>query len=121
MWTLYKRVRFEASHVLPNHEGVCRRMHGHSYTVEVEIRGNALQTDGPEAGMVTDMGHVGTQLKGLVGGSLDHHHLNETTGLVHPTAEALARWVFERMEPQLPGLVAVTIEETSTSKARYEP
>jgi 6-pyruvoyltetrahydropterin/6-carboxytetrahydropterin synthase len=34
-----KRFRFESSHVLPHHTGKCARLHGHSYRLEVTVRG----------------------------------------------------------------------------------
>ncbi|MCA1993597.1 MAG: 6-carboxytetrahydropterin synthase [Coleofasciculus sp. S288] len=56
----------------------------------------------------------------LLDGFLDHHYLNETTGLVNPTSEAIAKWIFEKLEKAgLPGLYAVEIRETCTSGARY--
>ena len=45
--------RFEAAHVLPFHQGKCSRMHGHSYRLDVAVRG-PLQTDGPARGMIED-------------------------------------------------------------------
>jgi len=34
-----KRFRFEGAHRLPWHEGLCKSLHGHSYTMYVEIEG----------------------------------------------------------------------------------
>lgn len=121
MWTLTKRFRFEAAHHLPAHDGKCRRVHGHSWVGEVEVRGAALQTDGPKIDMLLDYGDIGRALDALVEHVLDHHDLNVTTGLTHPTSEALAVFVFDQLAPTLPGLLAVTIEETCTTRCRYEP
>lgn len=71
--------------------------------------------------MVMDYGHIADVLDPLVVNVLDHHDLNHTTGLEHPTSEALAVFVFNALAPKLPGLVAVTIEETCTTRCRYEP
>mgnify|MGYP003643368419 FL=1 len=125
MWTLTKRVRFEASHVLPNHEGKCGRIHGHSWVVEVEVRGVRLHMEGPVAGMIMDFSHIGGWLQSLVDEFLDHQHLNDTTGLTHPTSEALAEWMFLKLTSipnrMVDHITAVTIEETCTCRVRYEP
>jgi len=121
MWTLTKRFRFEAAHHLPQHDGKCRRVHGHSWVGEVEVRGTRLQTTGAKIEMLIDYGDIGAVLTAFVDRVLDHHDLNETTGLPHPTSEALARYVFDELAPRLPGLSAVTIEETCTTRCRYEP
>jgi len=52
-----KHFRFEAAHVLPYHLGKCARPHGHSYRLEVAIRG-PLRQEGPARGMIEDFDHV---------------------------------------------------------------
>ncbi len=124
-FTLTKRATFEASHRLPNHDGKCNRLHGHSWRVEVEVTSDRLWNEGPKAGMAVDFADVAAPLKRLVGTHLDHWHLNETTGLENPTSELLAVWVFDHLAAEYAAmdvrLAAVTIEETCTSRARYEP
>ena len=51
---------------------------------------------------------------------LDHHYLNEIAGLENPTSENLARWIWERVAPALPGLCKVVVRETCTSGCVYE-
>lgn len=121
MFILTKQFLFEASHQLPLHDGKCKRLHGHSFVGHVVVEGEQLVASGPKSGMVMDYGDISAVLKPLVEASLDHWHLNDSTGLANPTSEELARWVFERLAPQLPGLVAVRIEETCTSSAEYRP
>jgi 6-pyruvoyltetrahydropterin/6-carboxytetrahydropterin synthase len=70
--------------------------------------------------MVLDYGDIAARLAPLIDLTLDHHDLNVTTGLVNPTSEALARYIFEHLA-DLPGLVAVTIHETCTTECRYAP
>lgn len=120
-WTLTKTARFEASHRLPAHDGKCQRLHGHSWQVRVEVYGVALRDAGPKAGMVSDFADIGGPLKSLIDARLDHYHLNDTTPLPNPTSEALAQWIFGELAPLVPGLSAVTVEETCTSAARYQP
>jgi len=121
MFTLTKTVTFEAAHDLPAHDGKCARLHGHSWKATVELRGEHLQEAGPKIGMLADYYDIGARLKQLVDSHLDHFYLNNTTGLVNPTSENLAWWIFQQLKPALPLLVAVTVEETCTSSARYEP
>lgn len=121
MFTLSKQFRFEASHQLPAHDGKCARLHGHSWIGWVYVRGPELQSSGPKAGMLIDFGDLKQLLSPLVDDFLDHHHLNDTTGLANPTSEEIARWIYQRLRPQLANLLAVEIEETCTSRCRYEP
>ncbi len=121
MWRLEKTFRFEASHSLPKHDGKCRRLHGHSWIGKVILEDYELHTTGPKAGMLMDFGDVSEVLKPLVEGCLDHWHLNDSTGLDNPTSEELARWIYDRLKPDLPTLVCVRIEETCTSACEYKP
>jgi 6-pyruvoyltetrahydropterin/6-carboxytetrahydropterin synthase len=121
MWTLRKQFRFEAAHHLPQHDGKCARVHGHSWVGWLEVQGDHLDTDGPKAGMVLDYADLADAVDPLVETVLDHWDLNATTGLLNPTSEALAEWIFLHVKPWLPALVAVEIEETCTASCRYAP
>jgi 6-pyruvoyltetrahydropterin/6-carboxytetrahydropterin synthase len=119
-WTIYKEFRFEAAHRLPNHDGKCQRLHGHSWVGRLYLKGHGLQTTGPKAGMLLDYGDVKEYLQPLLNDYLDHHYLNDTTGLANPTSEALSKWIFDRLlAAGLPHLYAVEIRETCTSSAYY--
>lgn len=119
-WTIYREFRFEAAHRLPYHQGKCQRLHGHSWVGRVYVESDRLIETGPEQGMVMDFGEIKAYLDPIVEDFLDHYYLNETTGLESPTSEAIARWVFEKLEAAgLRGLQAVEIRETCTSGARY--
>lgn len=121
MFRLTKRATFEASHVLPFHDGKCSRLHGHSWNVRIEVSGDELHDSGPEFGMLQDFGRMSAPLKALVESSLDHYHLNDSTGLTSPTSEALARWIYVALRQQIPLLTAVFVDETCTSSAEYRP
>ena len=43
-----------------------------------------------------------------------------STGLENPTSENLARWIWERLAPALPGLSKIVVRETCTSGCIYE-
>ncbi|NEP03391.1 MAG: 6-carboxytetrahydropterin synthase QueD [Okeania sp. SIO2G4] len=118
-WIIGKEFRFEASHQLPNHDGKCARLHGHSWRGVIYVSGNELVNSGGKQGMIMDYGDIKKHLKPLLDDYLDHYHLNETTGLVNPTSEAIAKWIYEQLENKIPGLVAVRIDETCTSQCIY--
>jgi 6-pyruvoyltetrahydropterin/6-carboxytetrahydropterin synthase len=121
-WIIYKEFRFEAAHRLPHYEGKCRRLHGHSWLGRVYVKSNHLQSQGSQQGMVMDFGEISQHLQPLLDNFLDHHYLNETTGLENPTSEELSRWIYEKLaKAGLPGLHAVEIRETCTSGCTYYP
>lgn len=121
-WIIYKEFRFEAAHRLPHYEGKCRRLHGHSWLGRVYVKSNHLQEQGSQQGMVMDFGEISQYLQPLLDNFLDHHYLNETTGLENPTSEELSRWIYEKLaKAGLSGLHAVEIRETCTSGCTYYP
>lgn len=121
MYTLQKTFKFEASHQLPNHDGKCQRLHGHSWIGTLVVQGTDLAKIGCKQGMLVDYSDLSAAVKPLLDGYLDHHHLNETTGLTNPTSEELAKWVFNRLRPFIPQLVAVKIDETCSASCEYRP
>ena len=112
---LSKRFRFEAAHHLPRvPEGhKCRRLHGHSYHVEVVVEGPVDEG----TGWVMDYADIATAFAPLHD-QLDHHYLNEVQDLENPTSENLARWIWQRLEGRVP-LVEIRIDETCTSACIY--
>ncbi len=113
---IYKHFGFESAHRLPNlpPEHKCSRLHGHSYRVSVHVDG----TVGETSGWVCDFGDIEAACQ-PVRDELDHRYLNDITGLENPTSEVLARWIWIRLEPALPGLSMVEVRETCTSGCRY--
>ena len=113
---IFKEFSFEAAHLLPHvppgHK--CGRLHGHSFRVELHVRGAAP----PPAGWVMDFATVKTVFKPLLE-QLDHHLLNEIEGLENPTSENVARWIWRRLRPGLPGLCRVVVRETCTAGCSY--
>jgi 6-pyruvoyltetrahydropterin/6-carboxytetrahydropterin synthase len=116
-----KDFRFEAAHKLPHHDGKCARLHGHSYKAVLTLSGYTLETDGPKRGMLLDYSDLSAVMKPLLDQYLDHYYLNETLDLENPTSEEIARWIGDRIKPQLPELLSVTVEETCTCRATYFP
>jgi 6-pyruvoyltetrahydropterin/6-carboxytetrahydropterin synthase len=113
---IFKEFSFEAAHRLPNvPEGhKCARLHGHSYRVEIRVEGEV----GEESGWVVDFADLGAAFEPLHA-QLDHYYLNEIPGLENPTSEVLAKWIWDRLEANLPGLKEVVVRETCTSGCSY--
>jgi 6-pyruvoyltetrahydropterin/6-carboxytetrahydropterin synthase len=113
---IFREFRLEAAHRLPNvpagHK--CARLHGHSFRVTVHVRGEV----GERSGWVMDFAELKEAFT-PVHAALDHAYLNEVEGLENPTSEVLARWIWRRLAPRLPGLSQVVVHETCTSGAVY--
>ena len=113
---LTKDFAFESAQTLPaapeGHK--CRRMHGHSFKVEVSVEGEV----DPASGWVYDHAQISAAMKPLVS-QLDHAYLNEIAGLENPTIENMAGWFWEKLASQLPGLCEIVIHETTTARCVY--
>ncbi|MBC8422954.1 6-carboxytetrahydropterin synthase QueD [bacterium] len=111
-----KSFTFDSAHWLPHvPEGhKCGRMHGHTYTIVIGLEGEVL----PESGWIVDFGDIKAVFKPLEK-IMDHQLLNDIEGLANPTAENMARWIFEQLEADLPQLADVTVKETPTTAATY--
>jgi len=112
--TIAKRFTFDAAHCLPllpdGHK--CKRVHGHTYTVELVCKGR-LQRDC----MVMDYAEIAEQWMPL-GEQLDHHYLNDIPGLEYPTTEILAHWIFHKLtqnDTTFHHLKLVRVYESSTT------
>lgn len=122
-----KRFTFDAAHQLPNHDGKCRRLHGHTYVIEVQVSGPVRPPMGePDEGMVLDFGVISAVWKGDLEPMLDHRFLNETlpTDYWPTTAENIARFLLDAFTAGLDatGVVVerVRVWETPTSCATVE-
>jgi 6-pyruvoyltetrahydropterin/6-carboxytetrahydropterin synthase len=114
---IFKEFIVEAAHRLPNlPEGhKCARLHGHSFRIEVHVRGSV----GADSGWVLDFADIKCAFQPLYD-QLDHHYLNEIVGLCNPTSENLAMWIWDRLRPTLPSLSGVVVRETCTTGCVYE-
>jgi len=113
---LRKTFQFEAAHLLPylpeSHK--CRRLHGHSFRVEIAVAGEC----DPELGWLMDYADIKAAFHPLWE-QLDHRHLNEIPGLANPTSEMIAAWIWERLSPHLPQLTEIVVAETCTARCCY--
>ena len=141
-------VETDTGHRVPNHKSKCRHMHGHRYRFEAEIEGDTVQESGvSEEGMLMDFSDVSDILMKHVHdvvdhafivfeGDLDARRACEAMGEGHrtvvvpfiPTAENLAKWAFEQVEPHISTaygnrlrLVAMHVRETPKSTASWIP
>ena len=112
-YELVETFRFEAAHSLPNvpdgHK--CKRLHGHGYRVDIHVTGRP----DPTTGWVVDFGDI-KRIVGAVLDELDHRNLNDIPGLENSTSERLGEYIFSRITGHLPGLSAVTIWESDSSR-----
>lgn len=130
-----KTVKFDAAHVLTNHQGLCKNLHGHTYRVDVSV----AQADGVGGDMVIDFKDLKRIASEVVCERFDHAFIYNTespgereiaavvekNGMrVAPipfrsTAENLAKLCFDELKARIPGLVAVKVWETADSCAEY--
>ena len=117
MYKISKEFTFEASHRLegldPKHP--CSNLHGHSYTVIVELEANFLS----ELGFVVGYRNL-APVKEFINKYLDHQHLNDALAF-NPTAENIAKFLFNSFKKNFPQLVAITVKETPKTAATYYP
>ncbi len=113
---VFRVFQVEAAHFLPNvPEGhKCRRMHGHSFRIEVHVSGDV----GAQTGWVMDFADLNQAFRPLFE-QLDHHLLNDIEGLENPTSENLACWIWTRLVESLPGLSKVVVQETCNAGCSY--
>jgi 6-pyruvoyltetrahydropterin/6-carboxytetrahydropterin synthase len=104
---------FAAAHRLPRYDGPCFRTHGHNYRFAVAIEGEV----DPRSGMIADFGDIKRVVKERVLDRVDHQNLNEL--LENPTAENIARWIWEALVPALRGLCEVRLHEIPDSCVTY--
>ncbi len=120
LYTLKVVTDFAASHILEGHPGKCSRLHGHNWTVEVEVEARHLDA----IGMAVDFADLKALVKEVVD-DMDHRHLNDLPDFhgVNPTAEHLAAVVYRRLAASLSDhparVTAVTIWETPRAAVRY--
>lgn len=115
MYSISKDFAFSAAHRL---EGLpddhpCARDHGHNYTVRVTLQAGTVDA----VGFVVDY----NELKALgqwIDATLDHRHLNEVVDF-NPTAENLARYIYDWCRDHWLEVAGVSVSETPKTWATY--
>lgn len=130
-------------HRIPNHKSKCKNLHGHTYNLEVAVNGQTVSDKGvSDEGMVIDYTDLKETINSEVVDLLDHAFMiyNEDEYLEMfikldregqkivfvnfiPTAENIAKWIFEILNSSFNKkhitLEKVTVYETPTSSAIY--
>ncbi len=120
-WRLRVSSDFSSSHQLRHYEGKCENMHGHNFTVEIDVVGKTLD---PQLGILMDFKELRRLLKEVTD-KLDHRHLNDLPEFAeqNPSSELLARHVFRCLKgllaPYPVRLVEVMVSEKKRSRAYY--
>jgi 6-pyruvoyltetrahydropterin/6-carboxytetrahydropterin synthase len=108
-----REFEFQAAHQLPEHPGRCRRLHGHSYRMQVVCRAPV----DPRTGIAIDFGEIERVVGERVLGLLDHAYLNEI--LPTPSAENIAAWAWERLSDAGLPLDEIVLYETAGCFVAY--
>ena len=123
MYELTVKSEFEAAHFIKNYPGKCARLHGHNWTVEALAQGSQLN----ELGILIDFKILKAELNKILD-ELDHQFLNELEifQMQNPTAENLARLIFEKLSASeifsgAAKLKAVKVYESPKSCVTYYP
>ena len=83
--TVSKKIRIDAAHFLPNYDGPCSRLNGHSWDIEIGVRGPICKD-----GMVVDFKDLSGFL-GRIEKKFDHKLINDIIEI--PTAEFIAKYI----------------------------
>jgi 6-pyruvoyltetrahydropterin/6-carboxytetrahydropterin synthase len=111
MYEIFKEFTFEAAHHLAVNVAVGHpygQLHGHSFRVEVYLRGEPDK----DKNWLYDFGEIDKEIIKLRA-VLDHTYLNDIDGLGIPTLENISRWIWRRLQNQLPGLDRVLVRRGS--------
>jgi 6-pyruvoyltetrahydropterin/6-carboxytetrahydropterin synthase len=121
MFELSQTFTFDAAHTLKRKVSAeeaagSRRIHGHTYTAEVFVKGERQ----PETGMVMDLAHLREVIAGIRT-QLDHHLLDEVSGLGVPTLENLCVFIFAQAHARIAQVCAVSVSRAAGDRCVYRP
>ena len=117
--SITKKFTFEAAHQLPNHDGKCKNLHGHSYVLEVTVSGPIIQ-EGPKEGMIMDFKDLSEIVDREIINQWDHQYLNDILPFV-TTAENLATEALSRLQKSGLPVTSITLWETAKSFVTVTP
>jgi 6-pyruvoyltetrahydropterin/6-carboxytetrahydropterin synthase len=109
--------RFSSAHNLRNYKGKCENLHGHTWKVELCLTGDKLNSDG----FLCDFVELKKELNTLLD-RYDHKYINEVKPFdtLNPTAENLARVIYDELKQKFSGLLEVTVWESDDARAVYK-
>jgi len=116
MYKISKQLAFSASHILEGlpQEHPCSRLHGHNYVITVHLKAKELD----KVGFIKDYREL-DNIKKYIDETLDHRHLNDILPF-NPTAENIAKYLYDVFVKDIPELYAVEVSETPKTTALYE-
>ena len=134
MTTVTKTVKVDAAHVLTDHQGLCRNLHGHSYRVKVSV---STEADGD---MVIDFRELKGVMSEVILDRFDHSFIYNTGSTAEreiaavverngmrtvaipfrSTVENLAKMFYNELKTRVPGLSGVKVWETADNSAEYK-
>jgi 6-pyruvoyltetrahydropterin/6-carboxytetrahydropterin synthase len=133
MFRVTREVYFCYGHRLLNYDGKCRNLHGHNGKAIIALEAEELD----RLGMVVDFSHIKRVVQTWIDETLDHRMIlhrddpvlpelrrqNEPVVVidVNPTAENIAKLIFDFARTQGLRVVEVTLWETENSFATYRP
>lgn len=133
MFKVTREIHFCYGHRLLKYQGRCRYLHGHNGRVEIELASAALD----RLGMVRDFGEIKRKIQGWIDEHLDHkmilsrkdpalpplRRLGEPLYVMdaNPTAEAIAKLIYDVARRLRLPVTAVRLWETPYSFATYQP
>ncbi|MFO1092017.1 MAG: 6-carboxytetrahydropterin synthase [Planctomycetaceae bacterium] len=133
MYRLTQEIDFCYGHRLLNYGGKCRHLHGHNGKAVIVLEGEQLD----ERGMLVDFSDIKSSLRRWIEEHLDHRmilcrddpavaklqELGEPLYLIdrNPTAENIARMIYERARECGFPVIEVALWETVRSCATYRP
>ena len=131
MYSVTKEIHFCYGHRLLNHKGKCKNLHGHNATAVIRLESDQLD----ELGMVIDFADIGDFVKSWLDEHIDHKMLlhrddpflpavqqaGEPVFIMNanPTAENIARLIFDYVEQGGFPVVEVALHETDSALASY--
>lgn len=131
MFRVTQEIDFCYGHRLLNYAGKCRHLHGHNGRVLITLEAAELDT----RGMLVDFSDIKQSIRTWIDNELDHRMiLNEADPMVailrgqhepmylipnNPTAENIARLIFEETKARGFPVIEVCLWETPKSYATY--
>ncbi|MDH5650031.1 MAG: 6-carboxytetrahydropterin synthase QueD [Gammaproteobacteria bacterium] len=119
-YTLKIITDFAAAHLLRNYPGVCNRLHGHNWKIEVQVTASQLD----DVGMGIDFKDMKAATMAVID-TLDHRNLNDLEPFtkINPTAENIAAYLYREISGTLnrehARVSAVTVWETERACVTY--
>lgn len=110
-WTIRVKRKFNAAHFLTDYHGSPEPLHGHTWSVEVFIEAHKLD----KGGMGVDFVEIDNLLRNLLP---DYKLLNDIFDF-SPSAENVAKWLYDELKKTYPSLKKVVVWETEHCGAEY--